>query len=58
MTQIAIKQLIADIHIATAKATKSQSAALKFLKEAGILQNLSANKTRTTSKGKVISNKK
>ena len=40
MTQIAIKQQIADIHKATASATRSQSAALKFLKEAGIIQQL------------------
>lgn len=44
MTQIAIKQQIADIHKATASATRSPSAALKFLKEAGIIQNISKSK--------------
>lgn len=44
MTQIAIKQQIADIQKATASATRSPSAALKFLKEAGIIQNISKSK--------------
>jgi hypothetical protein len=50
MTQIAIKKQIADIHTATAKATKSQSAALKFLKDAGIIQQLPKSKTGTSYK--------
>ena len=40
MTQIAIKQQIADIHTATARATKSQFTALKFLRDAGIIDHL------------------
>ncbi len=53
MTQIAIKKQIADIHTATAKATKSQSAALKFLKDAGIIQQLPP-KSKTSTSYKVI----
>jgi hypothetical protein len=49
MTQIAIKQQIADIQKATENATKSQAVALKFLKEAGILQNLSIPKSAASS---------
>ncbi len=49
MTPIAIKQQIADIQKATEIATKSQSAAIKFLKEAGILQNLSLSKSAASS---------
>ena len=49
MTQIAIKQQIADIQEATENATKSQAAALKFLKEACILQNLSIPKSAASS---------
>lgn len=45
MTQIAIKKQIADIHKATASATKSPSAALKFLKEAVIDHFLPKSKT-------------
>lgn len=50
MTQIAIKKQIADIHKATASATKSPSAALKFLKEAGIIHQLPKSKTSSTHK--------
>ena len=55
MTQIAIKQQIADIQKATASATKSPSAALKFLKEAGIIQNISKS---TASTVRVVAKKK
>jgi|APCry1669190731_1035312.scaffolds.fasta_scaffold45317_2 hypothetical protein len=55
MTQIAIKQQIADIHKATASATKSPSAALKFLKDAGIIQQLP--KSKTASSNKVVAKK-
>lgn len=57
MTQIAIKQQIADIQKATASATKSPSAALKFLKEAGILQNTSHSKSLASS-SRVVAKKK
>ena len=57
MTQIEIRQQIADIQKATENATKSQSAALKFLKEAGILQNLSISKSAASS-AKVVRKKK
>ncbi|MEN9884520.1 MAG: hypothetical protein RLZZ420_1737 [Bacteroidota bacterium] len=57
MTQIAIKQQIADIQKATENATKSQAAALKFLKEAGILQNLSIPKS-VASSASVVRKKK
>lgn len=57
MTQIAIKQQIAAIHKATANATKSPSAALKFLKEAGIIKDLPHSKT-AASASKLISKKK
>ncbi len=50
MTQIAIKQLIADISTATAKATKSKSAALKFLKEAGIGMDTSKSSSFSSRK--------
>ena len=50
MTQIAIKKQIADIHKATTSATKSPSAALKFLKEAGIIQKLPKVKTANSIK--------
>ena len=50
MTQIAIKQQIADIHTATAKATKSPSAALKFLNAAGIIQQSPKSKKVDTVK--------
>jgi hypothetical protein len=36
MTRIAIEEQIAVIRSATAKATKSKKAALKFMKDAGI----------------------
>ena len=36
MTKIAIEEQIAAIRAATAKATKSKKAALKFMKDAGI----------------------
>lgn len=49
MTQIEKKQQIADIQKATENATKSQAAALKFLKEAGILQNLSISISAASS---------
>lgn len=55
MTQIAIKQQIADIQKATASATKSPSAALKFLKEAGIIQNISESKASSV---RVVAKKK
>ena len=50
MTQIAIKKQIADIHKATASATKSPSAALKFLRDAGIIQQAPKSKTGSTIK--------
>ena len=40
MTHTSVKQLIADIKIATAQATQSKAAAIKFLTDAGIMQNL------------------
>lgn len=55
MTEIAIKQQIADIHKATANATKSPSAALKFLKDAGIIQEMP--KTKPASSNKTVTKK-
>lgn len=54
MTQIAIKQQIADIHTATAKATKSPSTALKFLRDAGIIENPSKLKTSANTTHKAL----
>jgi hypothetical protein len=56
MTQHAIKQQIADIHTATARATKSLTAALKFLKAAGIIQQLP--KSKTSSLKSILAKKK
>ena len=50
MIQIAIKKQISDIHKATASATKSPSAALKFLKEAGIIHQLPKSKIGSANK--------
>jgi hypothetical protein len=54
MTQIAIKQQIADIHTATAKATKSPSAALKFLRDAGIIDHPSKSKNSANTSHKAL----
>jgi hypothetical protein len=56
MTQLAIKQQIADIHTATTRATKSPTAALKFLRDAGIIQQLP--KSKKNSVKSVLAKKK
>lgn len=48
MTQLSIKQQIADIQTATAKATKSPADALKFLIDAGIITHSKKSKKITS----------
>lgn len=55
MTKIAIEEQIAAIRSATAKATKSKKAALKFMKDAGMgsfSQKTSPSATRNKSSKK------
>ncbi len=56
MTKIAIEEQIAVIRSATAKATKSKKAALKFMKDAGM--GSFAQKTRPSATSNKSSKKK